>query len=711
MEQPRGLSGSEELEGSGVFEGDGGEIDLLAGLPGYELTGLLQDRQVHQPQEVHLEQAQRGDGPHSELGHADALLVSLGAAHQRHDVDQGLVGNHDAGGVGTGVADNAFQAAAGIHEVAHHRVGLVGLGELRNALESAVDGPRHDLALVALAVAGGDHAGEAVDVAVGEAEGAARVAEGGLGAEGAEGDDLGHPVGPVAVDDVGDDLVPAIVLEVHVDVGHLLALDVEEALEDQPVLQRLHVGDSQAVKDDAGGGAAPDSEKDALPSGEAADVPDHEEIVGETGLTDDIELVLEAAAELVGDLRIPLLEALPAEARQVLLGRIAVGHREAGQVNPGEVDRQIAFVGDAPGVGGGAGEVRQQLFHLLGAAQVVGRAGHLEPVRLIDGRIGLNAEQHVLDLALVLVDVMDVVGADHRDAELVAHLEELPVDLDELGDVVVPLDFEVEVRHVVEPPRRLPGVLEPTLLDQAGHLAVEAAGEHDQAVAMLLEQLPVDSRPVVEALELGLGGELQQVLVAGLVLGEQRDMERLLIGGVSVVAAARRQVAFHANDGLDAFPAGDTVEVDRRVEDAVIGEADGVHPELLGALYQGLDAAKAVEETVFGMQMKVGEGLAHKSRVHLIPGPAFVPPGGAQGAGTGTYDRGIVAPPERRWEGIFVASSTDRELPDEGLGGRGGPAYGKWSSRRITGGGWPRSPAATAREAGVLIDTKGMADL
>jgi hypothetical protein len=64
-------------------------------------------------------------------------------------------------------------------------------------------------------------------------------------AERAEGDDLGHLLAAVFLRDVLDDLAAAVRAEVDVDVGHADALGVEEALEQQAVLERVDVGDAR----------------------------------------------------------------------------------------------------------------------------------------------------------------------------------------------------------------------------------------------------------------------------------------------------------------------------------------------------------------------------------------------------------------------------------------------------------------------------------
>ena len=89
-----------------------------------------------------------------------------------------------------------------------------------------------------------------VDLAVAHAQHAADVADRRPGEHRAEGDDLGDVVLAVLAADVVDDLVPALVLEVDVDVGHRHAVGVEEALERQAVVDGVDRGDAERVGHD-----------------------------------------------------------------------------------------------------------------------------------------------------------------------------------------------------------------------------------------------------------------------------------------------------------------------------------------------------------------------------------------------------------------------------------------------------------------------------
>ena len=108
-----------------------------------------------------------------------------------------------------------------------------------------------------------------VHVAVAHAHDPADVADGRAGEHRAEGDDLGDVVLAVLAADVVDDLVPALVLEVHVDIGHRHAVRVEEPLERQPVVERVHRRDAQRVGDDGTGRGPSAGGGDPLLAGEA----------------------------------------------------------------------------------------------------------------------------------------------------------------------------------------------------------------------------------------------------------------------------------------------------------------------------------------------------------------------------------------------------------------------------------------------------------
>ncbi len=170
------------------------------------------------------------------------------------------------------MARHALEPTGDGEELLHLRVVLLHLLEHRVLLERLVEGHvqcRRDLL------------GDLVHLREGPLEDAADVLDDGLGLHRAEGDDLRDVLAAVLARDVLDDLAAAPFAEVDVDIGQRHALGVEEALEDQVEVDRVDVGDPQAVGDEAAGSrSAPGPDRNALLARVADEVPHDQEVPG-----------------------------------------------------------------------------------------------------------------------------------------------------------------------------------------------------------------------------------------------------------------------------------------------------------------------------------------------------------------------------------------------------------------------------------------------
>ncbi len=202
-------------------------------------------------------------------------------------------------------------------------------------------------------------------------------------------------------------------------------------------------------------------------------------------------------------------------------------------------------------------------------------------------------------------DVMDIVGGHQRDAELITHRDEGMVHLFELGNGLT-LYFEVEIaEYLAVPLCRLPGVLKSSLQNQSRHLPYQTTGEGNKPLVVLLQKLPVHPRTVVKAFEMGFGYYLDKVLVAGIVLGQKNEMIMVSVDYIAAEATSRRHVYLTADDGLYPRFSGGAVELDDAVHSAVVGYGQAVHTQLFGPCNQLRNAAHAIEQTVFGMDVKM----------------------------------------------------------------------------------------------------------
>ena len=121
---------------------------------------------------------------------------------------------------------------------------------------------------------------------------------------------------------------------------------------------------------------------------------------------------------------------------------------------------------------------------------------------------------------------------------------------------------------------------------------------------MLAQKVQINARLDVKALHVRHRDEVGEVAVAFLILAQQHEMAGLVVEFMLLVKArARGDVHLAADDGLDALGLAGAVKVDRTVHHAVVGDGAGGLSHRLDELWKVADAARAVEQAVFGMDM------------------------------------------------------------------------------------------------------------
>ena len=148
------------------------------------------------------------------------------------------------------------------------------------------------------------------------------------------------------------------------------------------------------------------------------------------------------------------------------------------------------------------------------------------------------------------------------------------------------------------------------------------AVDRDQSLVPLLERALVHPRLVVEAVAKGVGTQLHEVPPAAEIEREQDEVEPTVgdtgpravptIAGLAL--PIRSDVGLDPENRLDPRRPGGGMELERRVEVAVIGDRDRGHAERLHALDELLDPVAAVEQGVLAVEMEVDETVGGDRR-------------------------------------------------------------------------------------------------
>ena len=212
--------------------------------------------------------------------------------------------------------------------------------------------------------------------------------------------------------------------------------------------------------------------------------------------------------------------------------------------------------------------------------------------------------------------VVHVAGADGWQPQLVGQLEQDRIDLVVLVKArILNLDVDMvlveDLHHQVElgPCCNLV-VAHDRLVDATR----QAAAEGDQTLRILREQVEVDARLIVVALEVAERDELDEVVVPLEVLGQERQVRPVAPTRRLFRPAVFDEVDLAANDRLDTGFLGSPIEIHRPGHRAVVGHRDRRHLELYRAIDKVLDAAGTIENRVLGVTVQVDKLSGHGER-------------------------------------------------------------------------------------------------
>ena len=395
-------------------------------------------------------------------------------------------------------------------------------------------------------------------------------------------------------------------VEIDVDVGRDLPLVGQKALEHQVLGDGIDGADAQQIGHQRVGGRSAPLAANSLLSGEADDVPDDQEIVGQLRLFDDFQFVPELLPDAGRRAGIALGQGFFAQTPQIGLGAHAVRRGEGGQVLQAVAQLEPAAFGKNQRVGQSLRMVGKEFGHLPGRLQIILGVGAPEMGGGVQRRQMADANQHILQPVPVREVVVDVIG-DHA-----AQLQMFRQGGQAAGEPVivgqaVALQFDPEVVAAEQPAVVAGGGhgrFVSTLADQGrGDFSPAAAGQGDQARRAAGQFRDGQYGPAFGRFRPGPADEVAQVVPAGLVFHEQRQV----VDVVRAVAAidTMRQREFRAQDGLYALFQGCANEAGRGVDGVVVGQGQRAHAQFGRAGDQFLRVARPVQQAMARVTMQL----------------------------------------------------------------------------------------------------------
>ena len=283
LEDAGGVAAREDRVGGSVVKRQTGKVNCHAAILLDQAHGVVEHGERGEAEKIHFQQADTLQRVHVVL-RRDFILVRL---VQRNDFRQRLRRDHHAGRVRGRVTRQSFQAQRHFHQLLDAIVRFPQRLELRRLFQRVLelDIQRR-----------GDHLRDLVHFAIRHIERAPGVLEHGFCRHRAERDDLRDAFLSVGLTDVVNHLAAPTHAEINVNIGHRNALGVQESLEQQIVLQRVHVRDLQRVAHQAARSrASPRPHGNLLRARVTNEIPDDQEVAREAHLLNHLDFRRQAA--------------------------------------------------------------------------------------------------------------------------------------------------------------------------------------------------------------------------------------------------------------------------------------------------------------------------------------------------------------------------------------------------------------------------------
>ncbi len=453
-----------------IIQRNGIDIKLFPVAPPNHPDRIPDHRQGAQTEKIHFQQSQLFQRSHGKLG-GNTIIVFL----QRNIIRHRLPGDQNTGRMSGCMSRQSFQLPGHINQGPGGGILPVEHFQLLIPFHCLVNGHSDFI---------GNHPGNPIHFAIGHVQSPSHIPDGSSGCHGAKGNDLGHMILPIFPNDIINDFLPSFIAEIHINIRHADTLRIQEALKQQAVLHRIDLRDIQGIGHQTPGGTASTrSDNNPVVPGIFDKVPYNEEIVHISHLNDGLELILQAIPDFFRHFRISFLQPFVAEVPEILLCGTASRNIILREVEPAEFKPDMTPVHDPHGIFQSFRILPKQKFHFLRGFQVELRSFKAEPVGILYGLSGLDAEQDIMGIGILPVDIVHVIGRDQRNAGFPADPNQPFIDLS-LGRQSVVLQFQIKGSLSKNPVQAVGGshcIIIAPLFQQLGNLSCKTCAEPNQA--------------------------------------------------------------------------------------------------------------------------------------------------------------------------------------------------------------------------------------
>lgn len=131
---------------------------------------------------------------------------------------------------------------------------------------------------------------------------------------------------------------------------------------------------------------------------------------------------------------------------------------------------------------------------------------------------------------------------------------------------------------------------------------------------VLLEQFLIHARLVIEAFKVGFADQLDKILIAGEIGGQQDEMIVVVMrqSAFPALSVAGRHVGLTAYDGLDPASESLLIKLDSPEQIAMVRHGHGGHAEVFHLLDERLNLIRPIEQAVLGVEVKMNEWLGRQ---------------------------------------------------------------------------------------------------